>query len=118
MPDKIINLKVKSADPSLPAAFSNFIAISRVATEVQFEFIFVDINEVANTLQKPQDSGEPSVLSGRTVAKVVVPALSVVQLRDHIAKLMEAIEKDFGEMASKLAGESEETDASSTRMSG
>ena len=56
-------------------------------------------------------------MKGRTVAKVVVPALSVVQLKGHLAKMIEAIEEEFGEVASKLTGEVEDTNASS-RMSG
>ena len=117
MSGKIIRLEVKSADPTLPAAFSNFIAVSRVATEVQFEFIFVDISEVASIIEGKQDKTDPAKMKGRTVAKVVVPALSVVQLKGHLAKMIEAIEEEFGEVASKLTGEVEDTNASS-RMSG
>ncbi len=86
--------------PPVLAAFANFVQISRVATEVQFEFLFVDINQLALTVQKAKESPtqEPEKLSGLTVAKVVLPGLSFMQVREHVNQIFDAIEKDLGKL--------------------
>lgn len=100
--ERNIILEVKTDDrlaPEFPA-FSNFLQVSRVATEVQFEFLFVDINQVAVTVEKAKElSAEgPQKLSGLTVAKVILPALSFMQLRDHLSRIFDSIEKDLGKL--------------------
>lgn len=98
----VITLEVKSDDRFGPVSpdFSNFLQISRVATEIQFEFLFVDISQVALAIQKAKESSstEPEKLSGLTVAKVVLPALSFIQVKDHINRIFEAIEKEIGKL--------------------
>lgn len=84
-----------------PAMFSNFLSVSRVATEVQFEFVFVDVNQIATALMKTKETGateEPLKISGLTVAKVVVPALSFMQVREHLNNIFDAIEHDLGKL--------------------
>jgi len=68
------NLKVKIAGQqpleAPPPWFSNFVAISRVGGEVQCEFIFADINQLANIIRDKQQSGEAVEITGKTVAKI------------------------------------------------
>jgi len=100
--DRIVtlNLKKDEESASISAIFSNFLQISRVATEVQFEFVFVDIDDVARTLQKAKESdpGQQHTLNGRTVAKIVLPALSFIQVKDHVNGLFKAIEDELGKL--------------------
>lgn len=100
--ERRIVLEVKSDErlPPVRPAFSNFLQVSRVATEVQFEFLFVDINQIALIIQRARDSSaqEPEKLAGLTVAKVVLPALSFMQVREHINQIFEAIEKELGKL--------------------
>jgi hypothetical protein len=101
---KTVLLSVKKSEDSqaMPAAFSNFLQVSRVATEVQFEFVFVDVSELAQTLQKAKDqTPERDVtVQGRTVAKVILPALNFMQVKDHINAIFAAIEKELGTLPS------------------
>jgi hypothetical protein len=96
----LLNVRKDEQSASTTALFSNFLQISRVATEVQFEFIFVDINEVATTLQKAKESdpGQIHPVIGRTVAKVVLPGLSLMQAKEHIYAIFAAIEKELGKL--------------------
>jgi hypothetical protein len=60
----ILNFRVageaQSAGP--PALFSNFVAVSQVGTEVQFEFVFLNLNVLATMIGQDQVSG--STLEG------------------------------------------------------
>jgi hypothetical protein len=91
-----VNFQVKGQDPldAGAAVFSNFVGISRVGGDVQFEFIFLDINQLAILVeaQKAAPSEVPPLLTGKTVAKVVMPAEAFLQLKEHINGLMSAIE--------------------------
>jgi hypothetical protein len=95
-----VELKVKLEDPvtlSLPTLFANHVAISRAGTEVQFEFVAMDINVLAMKLAQLQ-SGEaegPVELSGKTVAKVVVPLHFFMQLEGHLEQIFSAIRQEF-----------------------
>jgi hypothetical protein len=95
-------LEVRTDDrlPSLPAAFGNFLQISRLATEVQFEFLFVDINTIAVAIEKAKKSPEEESVKvlGTPVAKVVVPALSLMQVKEHIVQMFDVIEKEIGRL--------------------
>lgn len=96
---KTVSLQVERDDKPTFAVFSNFLQIARVATDVQFEFLFVDIQQVATALQKARASDEaPEKLSGVTVAKVVMPALSLMQVKDHLNSILDAIEKELGKL--------------------
>jgi hypothetical protein len=92
-------LQVKGQDPvkSVAPQFSNFVGISRVAGEVQFEFIFLDLNQLATTLagNKSFESSPELQFEGKTVAKLVIPAGSFYQLKDHISKMIADIEKEM-----------------------
>src|SRR5260370_39966460 len=93
-------LQVRGEDPreAIPAVFSNFLGISRVATEVQFEFIYLDLNLIANLLKAAggETKGGLQEVAGRTVAKIVMPAAAVVQLKEHFLRLLEDIETEIG----------------------
>ena len=86
--------------PPLPAVFSNFVQVARVATEIQFDFLFVDLNSVASTIEKAKQSPqqESAQLYGTPIAKVVVPALSLMQIREHMNHIFDAIEKELGKL--------------------
>jgi len=96
---KILNFHVKGQGPldATAALYANFVAISRVATDVQFEFVFLDLNQVAVLLEQIKNSENPSMpeLEGKTVAKLVMPAASVLQLREHFQKICDAIEENI-----------------------
>jgi hypothetical protein len=81
-----------AADPPL---FSNFVAISRAAREVQFEFVFLDLNYIAQLLQTARAGGLKEIpeVEGQTVAKIVMPAAVFLQLREHLNKMFDDIEK-------------------------
>ncbi len=92
---KIVNFKVKGELPvgTVPALYSNFLAVSQVGNEVQFEFIFLDLNLVAVLMQQLKASNitvTPEV-EGKTVAKIVMPASTFVQLREHFDKIFQAL---------------------------
>ena len=96
--------KVSGEDPKVGAApiFSNFVGISQVGTEVQFEFIFLDINLVAQLLEakkraRPSEEitaeENPVEVVGKTVAKIVMPAAAFLQLKDHLMGMFERYER-------------------------
>lgn len=86
---------------AMAPTFSNFVGVSHVGSEVQFEFIFLDINVVAKHLiQKeseqeatlPAEKSAPTHVQGKTVAKIIMPVSSFVQLKGHFEKLFEKLE--------------------------
>jgi hypothetical protein len=97
---KTLNLQIQGQDAldSAPPFFCNFVGISRLATEVQFEFIFLDLNQMAlligakGSAEAPQ---APSLVLGQTVAKIVMPAQAFVQLKDHVIRMFSDIEKEL-----------------------
>lgn len=97
-------LNVQGEDPRVASApiFSNFLGISHVGSEVQFEFIFLDINLVAQAVEERKQMSlqearaaeqKPPTVSGKTVAKIVMPIASFVQLKGHVLSLFEKFEK-------------------------
>lgn len=95
-----VEIKVKLEDPtklSIPTLFANHVAISRAGTEVQLEFVALDINVLAGKLAELQ-SGEaegPVELSGKTVAKVVVPLHAFMQLEGHLGQMFASVKEEF-----------------------
>jgi len=95
---KILNFKVRGEDPtqSTSALYSNFLAVARVGNEVQFEFIFLDLSKVATMIEQLENATEtvePPDLQGKTVAKVIMPAASLIQLKEHFNRIFSAIEE-------------------------
>jgi hypothetical protein len=82
-----------------PALFCNFVGISRVASEVQFEFIFLDLNQVAQMLQSADKAENTSAtlppIAGKTVVKVIMPSASFVQLKPHLEKIFTDIQNEM-----------------------
>jgi len=100
VPDiRTITFEVKGQDPAEAMAplFSNFLAVSRVGTDVQFEFVYIDLNQLAAIVEK-SEYGEPQEvpkINGKTVGKIVMPAASFIQLKDQMRKIFGAIEKNL-----------------------
>ena len=93
---KILNFRVTGQSPveAVPALYSNFLAVSQVGTEVQFEFIFLDLNLVAGVLNQLKNVENPAIpeLQGKTVSKLVMPAANFLQLREHFENLFRTLE--------------------------
>lgn len=79
--------------------FANFLRVSYVGAEVQFEFIYVDIAELAQHIEKAKsnEGGKDFELHGETVAKVIVPSASFVQLKEHLVGMFGQLEAQFNE---------------------
>jgi len=95
---KTVQFSITGQDPleASSALYSNFVGISRVGTDVQMEFIFLDLNQVAVVLEREKQedkSGERVHMQGKTVAKVVMPGPCFLQLRNHVNMIFDAIEK-------------------------
>lgn len=94
----ILNLQVEGEDPldaAIPA-FANFVAVSHAGSEVQFEFIFLDLNQLAKKVAEiagKDKSDKPMKLTGRTVSKVIVPVSNFIQLKDHLNTLFAKLEE-------------------------
>ena len=91
----MIKVQGEPAMDAPPALYSNFLGIARVAMDVQFEFVFLDLNRVAQIIQGGQPSEGASPVTGQTVAKIIMPAAAFVQLKDHIIQVMSDIEKNL-----------------------
>jgi hypothetical protein len=89
-------LTVSGDDPrnSVLPTFANFVGISHVGTEVQFEFVFLDLNELAQKIERMKASAgtEELEIRGKTVGKLVVPVSSFIQLKDHLLTMFQRIE--------------------------
>jgi hypothetical protein len=101
---KPILLQVKGEEPlnAPPALYGNFLKVARVGGDVQFEFIFVDLNSIAEMLQSANtpttptsDSPTGAPITGQTVAKIVMPGFSFLQLKEHLTKIFSEIEKEM-----------------------
>lgn len=110
---KQLEFKVVGEDPRVCGApvFSNYVGISHAGREVQFEFMFLDINLVAQQIQSATDpavqEAEPKVFEAKTVAKIVVPSWAFTQLREHLNGIFE-----------KLAVQDEQEETSKERKHG
>jgi hypothetical protein len=99
-PVKQVMIQVAGQPPleAVAPLFSNFVGISRVAAEVQLEFIFLDLNQVATMIQgaeKTENAGPLPPVTGKTVVKIVMPSASFVQLKPHLENIFKDIEKDM-----------------------
>jgi hypothetical protein len=90
-------LSIRGEDPlqAGPPFYSNFVSIARLGTDVQLEFIFVDINRLALMTEAAKKTGnyESQEITGKTVAKIVMPGLSFIQIKDHLNVLFKALEE-------------------------
>jgi len=94
-----VTFKVAFDDPRDGAVplFSNHVGISRAGTEVQFEFVFLDINAVAEILkgQKERSDNSPVEIKGKSVAKIVMPLHVFLQLKGHLQTMFGQIEQEL-----------------------
>jgi hypothetical protein len=93
-PKKHFLLNIRGQDPlqSDTPVYSNFVSVSRLGTDVQLEFIFVDINQLAvlaETLKS--DPSTPREVVGKTIAKIVMPGENFLQIREHLNVLFNAL---------------------------
>lgn len=90
-------VKVEDAQRSAVPLFSNFVGIARAGTEVQFDFVALDLNELALAINAHQGSGnpEPPEIKGKTVARVVVPLHVFMQLEQHLLSIFSAARQEF-----------------------
>jgi hypothetical protein len=98
-----VTFRVIGEDPLLvssPPIFANFLGISHAGNEVQFEFVFLDINQLATRFGQPNEDERPGIpaeqrkdveLRGKTVAKVILPAAAFVQLEEHIQGIFQRL---------------------------
>jgi hypothetical protein len=95
---------------SVAPLFANFLMVSSVGSDVQFEFLFVDLADLAGHIDKAKHGGGAKDFScvGKTVSKTIVPAASFVQLKTHLAQMFERLEAQLNEQATgkKTAQES------------
>jgi hypothetical protein len=112
--DKLIRFSVQGQPPleAASALFSNFLAVSRLGTEIQFEFVFLDLNQMATVVDQFKAAGVnvSPVVQGKTVAKIVMPAAAFSQLKEQFEKIFEAIEQ----LVPKAPEEQNERRSSST----
>ena len=96
---KTTQFQISGEDPlqAVAPTYSNFVGISRVGTDIQFEFIFLDLNQLAQILEqsKTVESPERQILTGKTVAKIVMPGVNFLQAKEQIEKIMKALEADL-----------------------
>jgi hypothetical protein len=96
---KVQNFTVKGEPPlqAVPALYSNFLGLSRVGTEVQFEFVYLDLNYMAALLEqlKTKDAIGPTEVEGKTVSKIVMPAVVFLQLYDQFEKIFTALKAEL-----------------------
>ncbi len=97
-PKASVVIHVKGENPlgAPPALFSNFLAMSRVAADVQLEFVFLDFNQVVQIVQGGQAT-PPTPVEGQTVAKIIMPAAAFAQLKEHFVKLVADIETEMAQ---------------------
>jgi hypothetical protein len=105
---KIINFKVRGelAGRTVPI-YSNFLAVSQLGNEVQFEFIFLDLNLVANFIEqfKAGKLTETPEVEGKTVAKMIMPAGTFLQLKEQFDKIFKTLENTMPTNISEVQNE-------------
>ncbi|HLW52948.1 MAG TPA: hypothetical protein VKW06_08895 [Candidatus Angelobacter sp.] len=83
--------------------FANFLAVSSVGNDIQLEFMFVDLSELAASIEKAKrgEADKDFTCSAKTVSKMIMPAASFVQLKDHLAQMFERLEAQSDEQSTK-----------------
>jgi hypothetical protein len=106
---KVQNFKVRGEPPlqAAPALYSNFLGLSRVGTEVQFEFVFLDLNYMALLLDqlKSSETTVTTDVEGKTVAKVVMPAAVFLQLYEQFEMIFTALKAELPPATPEVANE-------------
>jgi len=93
---KILTVQIQGEGPAYdhPPLYSNFLALSRVGMDVQFEFIFLDFNLIAQLFLQQKEGGvSTSTVEGKTVAKMILSGQSLIQIRDHLNHIMDEVDR-------------------------
>lgn len=111
MPEQAAKLTVSGEDPRQAGSpsFANFVAISHVGTEVQFEFIFLDLNQLALKIERVKAGQEDAdgQFQGKTVGKMIVPVSAFLQLKEHLLSMFNRLEAANETQPEKTGGERE-----------
>ena len=85
---------------AIPALYSNFLGVSRVGTDVQFEFVFIDLNFLGSALAatKGKNISSPLRVNGKTVAKIVMPAITFLQVQEQLEKVIAALKEEMSKV--------------------
>ena len=97
---RTVNLKVTGSDPlEAPSPlFANFLAVSHAGTDVQLEFIFMDLNEIAKAADKLKAGTSGTIdFHGQTVAKVVMPTAAFLQIENHLSTVFDRLKGEPNE---------------------
>lgn len=98
MPQRLV-MTVLLEDPAkvaAPTLFCNHVALSRAGTEVQFDFVTLDLNTIAAKLRECEKHPEHEIqIQGKTAAKIVVPMHVFVQLEDTFREIFEQVRKEL-----------------------
>jgi hypothetical protein len=100
---KLLNFRVKGEAPlnAVAALYSNFLAVSRVGTDVQFEFVFLDLNYMAVMLEQLKAADNVTVVpevEGKTVAKLVMPAATFMQVHEQLEAIFAGLKAELPAM--------------------
>jgi hypothetical protein len=101
-------LTISGDDPRQAGSplFANFLAVSHVGTDVQFEFIFLDFNQLALTIERfkaGHATTEP--LQGKTVGKMIIPVSTFLQVKDHLLLMFNKLEALDAQQGKEASGE-------------
>lgn len=89
-----IHVQGQGAMYSDPPTYSNYLAVARVGADVQFEFIFLDFNTIAQILDQSKKGVALTLpVEGRTVAKIIVSGVNLIQIRNHLNFILDETEK-------------------------
>lgn len=110
--EKVGMLTVSGDDPRHAGSplFANFVAVSHVGSDVQFEFIFLDLSQLALRIERVKAGTENAdgPFQGKTVGKIVVPVSAFLQLKDHLLSMFNRLEAVNNEtQPEKTSGERE-----------
>jgi len=96
---RITQFQISGEDPlhAIAPTYSNFVGISRVGADVQLEFIFLDLNQLAQILEQSKAAENPQrqALAGKTVAKIIMPGINFMQVKEQMEKIMKALDAEL-----------------------
>lgn len=100
-------ITITGDDPreALPPTFANFVKVSHLGGEVQLEFVFLDLDELGKRIR--EESSPDFAMQGKTVAKLVIPVPSFMQLKDHLGGMFAKFEGMYEQSSKKEAPERE-----------
>lgn len=92
-------LNIRGDDPlrAHSPLYSNFVSISRLGSDVQLEFIFVDLSQMALLVENVKRSAVsgPQEMVGKTVAKIIMPGVNFLQIKEHLNTIFQALGEEL-----------------------